>query len=285
MSELPFPRIAILGTGLIGGSFALAVRKLGAHVTGYDRADVLAQARETGALDAGAADVASAVAGADLIVVALPIGASLDVFPTVAKHAREDALVTDVCSSKVRVCEIAASAFRKTARFLGGHPMAGRENGGIANANANLFQGAKYALMASEADTDVRVAKFAALVRSLGATPVWLDAETHDWAAAIVSHLPQLVAVALASVAQDETDETGLPLALAGSGLRDTLRLAGSPYDVWRDICHSNADNLQRALDRLMAALDHLRNNLKSRELEKEFQTANDVYKSLQRMK
>jgi prephenate dehydrogenase len=118
---------------------------------------------------------------------------------------------------------------------------------------------------------------------AIGAQPVWCDAETHDWAVAIVSHLPQLVAVALARVVQDETDETGLPVALAGGGLQDTLRLAGSPYGVWRDILLTNKDNISRALDRLEQALDHLRTRLASKELEQEFQAANELYKILRK--
>src|SRR5208283_3863972 len=105
------------------------------------------------------------------------------------------------------------------------------------------------------------------------------DPETHDWAVGIVSHLPQLVSVALAGVVQDETDETGLPLSLAGPGLQDTLRLAGSPYSVWRDILLTNSDNISRALDRLSQAVDYLRTQLASKEMEQEFNTANEVYK------
>ncbi len=114
--------------------------------------------------------------------------------------------------------------------------------------------------------------------------PSWCDADTHDWAVGIVSHLPQLVAVALARVVQDETDETGLPLSLAGHGLQDTLRLAGSPYSVWRDILLTNKDNVSRALDRLAQAVDHLRNRLASKELEQEFQSANELYKLLRKL-
>jgi len=285
MASIPFHRIAVLGTGLIGGSFALAVRKLGAYVTGYDRPDVLARAKHAGAVDDAAADVASAITGADLIVMALPVGAALEALQTVARLASPQALVTDVCSTKVMICEAAEKHFSTGAHFLGGHPLAGREVGGISSATAELFRGAKYALIAQADDLEVRVQRFADVVRALGAEPAWMDAQTHDWAASIVSHLPQLAAVALASVVQNETDETGLPLSLAGTGLRDSLRLAGSSYEVWRDICHSNPENIRRALDRLIAALEHLRNNLKTRGLEVEFETATEVYKILRGMK
>jgi prephenate dehydrogenase len=277
--------MAVLGTGLIGGSLALAARAMGARVTGWDRPEVLDQARRVGAIDQGAADIASAVGEADVVIIALPIGAALDTMAAVAAHAPETALVTDTCSTKAVVCQAAARHFHRGARFLGGHPLAGRELGGIAHADATLCRGARYALIASELDDDVRVRNFAEFVRHLGAQPVWMDAQTHDWAAAVASHLPQLAAVALAGVLHDETDESGLPLALAGPGVGDALRLAGSPYDVWRDICHTNARNIRHSLDRLITALDHLRNHLSSRELQKEFAAANEIYKTLRGMK
>jgi prephenate dehydrogenase len=136
-------------------------------------------------------------------------------------------------------------------------------------------------LIAQEADPDPRVHQFAALLRMLGAEPDWSDAETHDWAVGIVSHLPQLLSVALARVVQDESDETGLPVTLAGPGLQETLRLAGSPYSVWRDICLTNSENISRALDRVTQALDYLRTHLSSRDLEQEFRAANELYKFL----
>src|SRR5260370_16390787 len=119
--------------------------------------------------------------------------------------------------------------------------------------------------------TDARIADFVCLIEALGARPVWLDAVTHDRAAAFVSHLPQLVSVALAGVTREATDQTGLPLTLAGRGLRDALRLAGSPYSVWRDIVLTNTDNLDMALDRLTQAIEHLPAHLRPPELGYEF--------------
>jgi prephenate dehydrogenase len=132
---------------------------------------------------------------------------------------------------------------------------------------------------------DARIANFVRLIDAIGARPIWIDAATHDRAAAFVSHLPQLVSVALAGVTREATDQTGLPLTLAGRGLRDALRLAGSPYSVWRDIVLTNTDNLDMALDRLTQAIEHLRAHLRQRELEEEFSAANDVYKLLHNLR
>jgi prephenate dehydrogenase len=282
---LPFRRVTVLGTGLIGGSFALALRKQfpGISVTGYDRPETLARAHERGAVQKSVADPAEAVRGADLVYIALPIAATLHALPAIAAAAESGGLVTDSCSTKTVIVGEAQKLFQRGARFLGGHPMAGKERSGIDYADAELFRGAPYALIGSETDSDARLQNFVSLLRAIGANPVWCDAETHDWAVGIVSHLPQLVSVALAGVVQDETDETGLPLSLAGTGLHDTLRLAGSPYGVWRDILLTNKDNVSRALERLAQAVDHLRTQLASKELEKEFQTANELYKLLRK--
>jgi prephenate dehydrogenase len=282
---LPFRQVAVIGTGLIGGSFALALRKHFPEITiiGFDRPEAAQRALARGAVHEIAADVTSALRDADLVYVALPIAGILEVLPVIAVIAKPKALITDAGSTKGLICREAAKHFSRGARFLGGHPIAGKEISGIENADQNLFRASRYALIADENEADPRVVAFAALLTTIGATPVWSDAETHDWAVGVASHLPQLLAVALASVVRDETDETGLPLTLAGPGLRDMLRLAGSPYALWREIAHTNSGNISRALDRLTQAVEHLRTNLTSKELEKEFSAANEVYRSLQK--
>src|ERR1035437_10153066 len=288
-----FRRVAILGTGLIGGSFALALRKYapGAVVAGWDKEHVRRHAHEGGAIDEGFGELPLAVAGADLIYVALPVGHTIELLPELARLASPEALVTDASSTKRSVCAVAAECFSANgACFLGGHPMAGKEISGIAAADAELFRGSKYALIrkARNENTvvpdDPRITAFVALLKRFGAEPVWLDAETHDRAAAIVSHLPQLLAVALAGVVRGQTDETGMPVTLAGRGLRDALRLAGSPYSVWRDIILTNSDNLDRALDQMIQALEQLRGDLRARAMEEKFAAAGELYKILRDM-
>jgi prephenate dehydrogenase len=286
-AQSEFGRIAIIGTGLIGGSFGLALRRQfpAVRVIGFDRADVLERAKACGAISEGASDIASAVRHADLVYVALPIGATIDSLPKISEAAGAAALVTDTGSTKTLIGHQAQKYFSGDTRFLGGHPMAGKENSGIEHADADLFRGTRYALIASQNDPDPRVQQFAALLRRIGAEPVWCDAETHDWAVGIVSHLPQLASVALAQVVADETDETGLPLTLAGPALPDMLRLAGSPYDIWRDTCLTNRENIAHALDRLSQAIEYLRTRLASKDLEQEFKTANEVYRALRRLR
>lgn len=280
---MAFRRVTIIGTGLIGGSFGLAVRNHfpDAVVVGFDREPVLHRALARGAIQESATELAGAVRNSDLVYIALRVGATIEILPAIAAVASPTALVTDACSAKSIVCNAAKSHFKNGARFLGGHPMAGKESSGIDNADAEIFAAAPYALIGSETNDDLRLRNFVELLRQIRAKPVWCDADTHDWAVAIVSHLPQLVALALAREVRDETDETGLPLALAGKGLQDMVRLAGSPYSVWRDILLANRENIAHALDRFAQNIDYLRRNLAGKELEEEFRAANDLFQSL----
>lgn len=275
-----FRRVAIIGTGLIGGSFGLALRKHFPEISiaGFDRKDVSEHALARGAMHEPAATINDAVRGADLVYIALPLGDTIAELRTIAAACHPKALITDASGAKSIVCRSAHHLISSPTRFLGGHPMAGKEVSGIENADPDIFRGAPYALIGSEGDPDPRVQDFAILLRGLGANLVWYDPDTHDWAVGIVSHLPQLVAIALARVVSDEADETGLPLTLAGKGLQDMLRLAGSPYGVWRDVFFANRENVARALERLAQEIDHLRRNLSTRELEEEFRAANDLF-------
>ncbi|HKF51795.1 MAG TPA: prephenate dehydrogenase [Candidatus Acidoferrales bacterium] len=282
-----FRRVAILGAGLIGASFGAAIEKAqpGASIVVYDRPEVLRRLHQNKFRWESSADVGDTVRGADLVYIALPVAVAMEVLSEISPHCDSQALVTDSGSTKVRLCKAAQAAFGAGAKFLGGHPIAGRELSGLEHADAGLFHGKRYVLInngpASETLNDLRVRRFAELLQAIGADPFWCDAETHDWAMAVVSQMPQLVSVALARVISDETDEAGLPATLAGSGLRDILRTAGSPYEMWRDICMTNTENIARSLDRVAQAVDFLRAHLTSRELEDEFRGANQLYKTL----
>jgi prephenate dehydrogenase len=281
-------RAAILGTGLIGGSFAKALRKYtpDMYIAGWDREEVTLQLNSFGVVNtAFSGAIEPAIRGADLIYIALPIGVTLDLLPEIAQNAAPHALVTDACSTKMRICTAAVELFEEeesTPIFLGGHPMAGRELSGFAHSDAELFQKTAYALVGpAEEDRDPRIIAFTKILEKLGARPTWLGAQQHDYAVGLASHLPQLTAVALGSFLYDRLDENGLPITLAGPGLRDTLRLAGSSYGTWRDIVLTNREVLSATLDLFARRLDDLRERLGSRELEADFDAANELYKLL----
>ena len=292
MSEHLIRRVTILGTGLIGGSFALALRKnlTDISISGWDRPEVVREKEVRAAFDETfSGNLGPALAEADLIYIALPIAVTLDLFSEIARHAPTSALVTDACSTKLRVMEESGQLFggNSGAIFLGGHPMAGKELSGIAAADAELFQGHTYALIA-EGDavatptaSEPRIAAFVKILEKIGAQPLWIGARQHDYAVGLASHLPQLAAVALAAFLYDRLDENGLPITLAGPGLRDSLRLAGSPYSTWRDIVLTNKELLSASLDLFARRLDDLRERLGSRDLEADFDAANELYKLL----
>jgi prephenate dehydrogenase len=290
---LPFRRVAVLGSGLVGGSFALALRRAfpAIHILGWDRAEVLARARERGAIDEGTDNLASACGGADLVYIALPIEEAIRLLPEIAAVVSPEALVTDASSTKAAICAEAGVAFSPPRLFLGGHPIAGRERGGIECADPELFRGAPYVLAkaasaknaadAGESRRDARVEKFLEVIEAIGARPVWLDASEHDRLFAYLSHLPQLAAVALAETVLEGAGEAASQL--AGPGLADALRLAGSPFSVWAGICRTNPE-LRGALDELIAALERIRERLRDAELRDDFQRANRLYKILRRI-
>lgn len=287
MSSHLISRVTVLGTGLIGGSFALALRKFtpDVHVAGWDRAEVVRQAYSRQAIaEAFSGELAPALEASDLVFIALPIGVTLDLLPQIAHHAPEHALVTDACSTKLRIANAARERFpvERGRLFLPGHPMAGRELSGLAHADADLFGNTPYALIReASSPRDPRVAAFVKILEKIGARPLWLDAEQHDHAVALASHLPQLAAIALGSFLYDHLDESGLPITLAGPGLRDSLRLAGSPYATWRDIFLTNREVIAATLDLFARRLEELRERLASRELAADFDAANEVYKLL----
>ncbi|HEX2662030.1 MAG TPA: prephenate dehydrogenase/arogenate dehydrogenase family protein [Candidatus Acidoferrum sp.] len=279
--------VTILGTGLIGGSFGLALRKYTTDicVSGWDRPETVREARSRAAIDQSfSGELAPALESSDLIYIALPIAATIDLLPEIARRAPAHALITDACSTKVRITQAASEHFSNEngPLFLGGHPMAGRELSGIAHADADLFRGNTYALVAeSPMRENPRVSAFVKILEKIGARPLWLGAPQHDYAVGLSSHLPQLAAVALAGFLYDRLDENGLPITLAGPGLRDSLRLAGSSYSTWRDIVLTNQEVLSAALDLFARRLDDLRERLASRELEADFDAANELYKLL----
>lgn len=284
-----FRRIAVLGVGLMGGSFALALRqrRFRGEIVGWDRPEVLTQAEKRGAIGRGTTELAEAVRSAELVYVATPVVLTLELLPQVLRGVAPGTLVTDTGSSKAAICRVAWEACPAEVSFLGGHPMTGKETRGIENAEADLFVDATYVLTPEEPEALKTPPARALLewIREIGARSATLDAETHDWAVALVSHLPQLVATALASAVWDETDEDGLPIRFAGPGFRDMTRLAASPYEIWRDIGLTNSENIARALERLEQKLERLRRALKSRELEEEFRRAQELHKQLEALR
>jgi prephenate dehydrogenase len=277
-------QITIVGTGLIGGSFALAARQasFSGRLIGCDREAVLEQARKRGAVDAGFSDPAEAARGADVVLLATPVGAIIDLIERIGPTAPPHALLTDVGSTKAEIAARARAVFGQQAggRFLPGHPMAGREQGGIENADAGLFRGAVWVTTPLGEPSKLGT-EFLELLTATGTRVLSMDAERHDRLCAWLSHLPQMVATALAAGLAEEFRADPQALEIAGPALREMTRTAASPYSMWRDIALTNRGNLQEALLQLEQRLAHLRENLSTRELAAEFDLANDFRRSL----
>jgi prephenate dehydrogenase len=255
-----FPRLGIVGCGLIGGSLAMAAHRRwpSTRVIAVDRADVLETARRLHAVDDGGGDLA-VLNDADLIVLAAPIRRNVEVLQQLPDAVSGAALVTDVGSTKVAI-SAAATALPGRLRFIGGHPLAGAAAGGILSATPDLFSGRPWLITADTERGDDDIQRLEAFVAGIGATPRRVSADAHDELLAYLSHLPQLTASALMHVVGEHAGEEGL--ALSGRGLRDTTRLATSPADIWRDVAATNRDHVARAIDDLIAVLGSMRDDL-----------------------
>jgi prephenate dehydrogenase len=259
----PFDRIGIVGLGLVGGSIAMAARRLWprALVVGVDRNEVLETAQRLHAIDVAADDLGM-LREVQLVVLAAPVVENIQLVGSLAEAVDGEAVVTDVGSTKQAIVA-AARTLPPRLVFVGGHPLAGAARGGIAHASPALFEGRPWILTPREDAGDLEAAALARVetfVRALGARPVAMSAADHDRLVAWISHLPQLAASALMAVIGDAVPEGGL--GLAGRGLRDTTRLASSPAGVWADICRTNDAYIREALDALIALLGELRQGL-----------------------
>ena len=256
-------RVSVLGVGLIGGSIGLASRRRAkAEVCGYDPDEgVRAKALELGAIDTQAADVASAVAGADVVFAAAPIGSLAALVREALASTSPDCVVSDVGSTKRLVAAAVSDE-----RFIGGHPLAGAETAGVEHAREDLFDGATWYLTpASGSTAGVLYERLHRLLTSIGARPAAVDPDTHDRLLACVSHMPHVLANLLADQAAHVLSgqhEERLPA--VGPSFRDATRVAGANSAIWTDIYLSNRDALIAGIDEFEARLRHARATLRA---------------------
>jgi prephenate dehydrogenase len=255
-------RVLIVGTGLIGGSIGLALRRTGhSRVRGVDRdPDRSRRAAEIGAIDEAAEDLATACSDTDVVIVATPLGQISDAVRTVAEAAAPGTIVTDVGSAKRPIVAMAEQTLGAGRPFVGGHPMAGSEHEGIDAARAELFDGALWILTPTPATDTGAYRRVNALVASLGARTLALDPDEHDRLVALVSHLPYALATTLMELAGAEGDDRVFRAA-AGS-FRDVTRTAGSNPRIWRDILSANRDAILDELSAFSRRLDAFRSAL-----------------------
>jgi prephenate dehydrogenase len=281
-------KITIVGTGLIGASLAVSLReaRFNGEIVGIDRdanerSDALKLLRFSEVKINCLGDLL-AVQNADLVILAVPVLAILDWMQQLAPLLKENQLVTDVGSTKLQITQLASQSFNQpgTARFLPGHPMAGKERGGAALADATLFRDAMWLFTPAAGHIETAIeAEWREWVAKFGARTLDLDAARHDELCAWVSHLPQMLSTALAALLEDTfgEDEAGRAeiAAIGGRALRETTRLGASPYSMWRDVAMTNTEPVAATLLALEQRLQHIRENLRTQELREEFLLAN----------
>jgi prephenate dehydrogenase len=265
--------VGIVGVGLIGGSFGLALRKAGfaGTILGVSSPRSLDQARERGAIDRGA-PLEETARTSDLLFLSQPISGILETLRKLDALVRPETLVTDAGSTKKAIVAEAERSLRRCA-FLGGHPMAGKELRGAAAADADLFRGRPW-ILTSTPDHPV-AEEFRSWIALFGAREIILDPAQHDRLVAWSSHLPQLASTALASLLHDRAREAAN---VAGPGLIDSTRLAMSSYDLWRDILETNQSEIAGVLDAYIEKLRSLRTDF-----EAEFNKGGEFARSLRR--
>lgn len=282
---MPIRQITIVGTGLIGGSFGLGLKKHGfaGRVVGCDRAPVLERARAKGAIDEGHTNPADAARRSQVILLATPVGAIIELIGDLGPALPPKTLLTDVGSTKAEVLARATAVFGKNTgrRFLAGHPMAGKEQAGVEFADPDLFQGAVWFLTPSPTQQafDGLSGEFLDWVEKIGARVASMDADAHDQLCAWISHLPQMISTALAATLVDEYGEDAPLLEVGGRALREMTRISASPYSMWRDVALTNKKNIKKTLLKLEQRLAHIRENLDTHELAMEFERAHHLRK------
>jgi prephenate dehydrogenase len=278
-------RVAILGMGLLGASVGLALRAAGfkGSIVGWNRSRGQAEtALSMGAIDSIGGDPIATAKASQVVLLAVPIFATLDLMEQLAPVLGPEHLVTDVGSTKTQITESADRLFNTVDRagFLPGHPMAGKERGGADLADAKLFRGAVWIF--TDFPAWHRSLESAALARNwrewvlaMGARTLDVGPQRHDELVAWVSHLPQFAATALSAVIEDEMGDAPELKDVGGRALREMTRLGASPFSMWRDIAHTNTDAIAAALEALEQRLAHIRENLRTPQLRDEFEKAN----------
>jgi prephenate dehydrogenase len=253
-----FGRTTIVGVGLIGGSIGLRMKAMqpAGMVVGHDRADVLDEALERGAIDRGAGDLSEAVADADLVVLATPVEETAQLLPTILRVARAGSLVTDTAPAKAELTRIARETSGARALYIGSHPLAGSNRQGISNADAALFDNAYWLLTPSPEIPSAQRESLAWWVRLLGAYPLMVEPELHDRLVAVTTHVPFLLALALSSWAAAQS--TGQPLLprLCTGNFQSLTAMAGLPQAAWDGVLRMNKQEIEAALEGFKAVLD-----------------------------
>lgn len=266
-----FDTVCIVGVGLIGGSFGMAVRdkRLARQVIGaVRRQETINAAFQKGAVDNASTEMEEAARGADLVFIATPVGQIPDKSRELVPFIRAGAIVTDAGSTKRTLVEECTAIFGNKAHFVGGHPMAGSERVGVEHAKADLFNNATWILTPTPKTPQDAIEKLQRLIEAIGAKPLIMDAKTHDALLAVTSHLPHITASLLVHLFMQTQDDHSVAEQLIAGGWRDSTRIAAGGPEMWRDICLANTDAIIDNVDRMANELGKVRVMLEERNAE-----------------
>ncbi|MBN2356578.1 prephenate dehydrogenase [candidate division KSB1 bacterium] len=276
--QQPFKNVLIIGVGLIGGSLGSALKRKGFTGTlmGVDDEMVLEGARQRNIIDEAFSreQMPNAIKKAELIFLCTPIAEILRLIQSIGSHVRPNTLITDVGSTKRKIIETANLFLPSHCDFIGGHPMAGSEQKGVDAADPFLFENTTYVLTPSKPIDEMKRRSIGELIELTGAKVLLLSPALHDEIAAAVSHLPQMVAIALMSLAASRQAESPHFLKMAAGGFRDITRVASSPYGIWEDILSTNSDMIVGYIDAYINELHKIREAVESSKISKYFDQA-----------
>ena len=279
-------KIGFIGLGLIGGSIAKKIKLNHPDceiIATARKQETITEASEMGLISNNTLLPLTAFSDCDLIFLCAPVEKNLEYLRDLKDIISDHTIITDVGSTKTQIHKEAIELGLEK-QFIGGHPMTGSEKTGISNANEYLLENAYYIITPTAIDTQEQIDGFYALVKELGSIPMILDYETHDYATASISHLPHMIAYTLVNLVKDIDDENETMKTIAAGGFKDITRIASSSPVMWESICMTNQEQLIKLMDKYIASLGQLRNDIKnasSKTLLNKFQSAKDYRDSI----
>lgn len=287
--EPHFNQISIIGVGFMGGSLALAFKKYGMSkkIIGVSREETIEKALKLKIIDSGFPyeKIDKGVDGSSLIILSSPINVIIEHIKILSKMVNSDTIITDIGSTKEKIMETAQEEFRDNVYFVGGHPMAGSEKSGVDTADPSIFINKAYALIPGRNTPRLVMDKLRNVIITIGSIPVILTSKVHDEIVAAVSHLPQMLSVALMNAVGSFDNDSGGYFNLSGGGFYDMTRIASSQFKIWEDICETNQNNIKKAISIYIEKLEEIKELIGNEKLKSEFEKSNRFRKILNELK
>ncbi|MFC1562485.1 prephenate dehydrogenase [candidate division KSB1 bacterium] len=277
--EPHFEQTSIIGVGFMGGALALAFKKYGLSkkIIGVSRDKTIKKALDLKIIDDGFNydNIRKGIKDSSLIVLCSPINVIIEHIKILSEIAEPGAVITDIGSTKVKIAETASEVLPENVYFVGGHPMAGSEQSGVDNADPHIFINRAYILVPKKNTPDKITERLKKIIITIGSIPYILDARIHDEIVAAVSHLPQLLSIALMNTVGSLDKDSGEYFSLTGGGFSDMTRIASSSFRIWKDICETNKNNIKDVISVYIKRLEEIKDVVGIRELEAEFEKSN----------